>query len=175
MNDLEGVKDEISTAEYDKRITKITEKSCLCVGLVNSSYLESEIPIKGEKQGVVVCPGPNLAYFDKEVSLNNMVKHIYGKVNVMPEQNRPNMFVNELKMYVDYLKNEIEEFSDSFTNAQTKKWKTFKNNLIEGVNYYETLFAETSFFKNNVEMVKFQLADYKSKISGLEIPENVKV
>ena len=85
------------------------------------------------------------------------------------------MFVNELKMYVDYLKNEIEEFSDSFTNAQTKKWKTFKNNLIEGVNYYETLFAETSFFKNNVEMVKFQLADYKSKISGLEIPENVKV
>ena len=40
---------------------------------------------------------------------------------------------------------------------------------------YETLFAETSFFKNNVEMVKFQLADYKSKISGLEIPENVKV
>ena len=175
LNDLEGVKDEISTAEYDKRITKITEKSCLCVGLVNSSYLESEIPIKGEKQGVVVCPGPNLAYFDKEVSLNNMVKHIYGKVNVMPEQNRPNMFVNELKMYVDYLKNEIEEFSDSFTNAQTKKWKTFKNNLIEGVNYYETLFAETSFFKNNVEMVKFQLADYKSKISGLEIPENVKV
>ena len=175
LNDLEGVKDEISTAEYDKRITKITEKSCLCVGLVNSSYLESEIPIKGEKQGVVVCPGPNLAYFDKGVSLNNMVKHIYGKVNVMPEQNRPNMFVNELKMYVDYLKNEIEEFSDSFTNAQTKKWKTFKNNLIEGVNYYETLFAETSFFKNNVEMVKFQLADYKSKISGLEIPENVKV
>ncbi|QOW10541.1 hypothetical protein Q73A0000_09240 [Kaistella flava (ex Peng et al. 2021)] len=175
LKDLEVVKDEITLKEYDKRKTKITEKSCLCVGLVNSSYLESEIPIKGEKQGVVVCPGPNLAYFDEEVSLANMVKHIYGNENVMHQNDRPNIFVNELKMYVEYLKNEIEEFSESFTNAQTKKWKTFRNNLIEGINYYETLFAETSFFKNNLKTVELQLADFKNKIIGIEIPENVKV
>ncbi len=175
LNDLEVVKDEITLKEYDKRKTKIQEKSCLCVGLINSSYLESGIPIKGEKQGVVVCPGPNLAYFDKEVSLSDMVKHIYGNGNVMPVYDRPNIFVNELKMYVDYLKNEIDDFSDGFTNAQSKKWKTFKNNLIEGVNYYEKLFAETSFFKSNVKMVELQLADYKTKIMALAIPENVKV
>ena len=174
LKDLEVVKEEITLKEYDKRKSKITEKSCLCVGLVNSSYLESEIPIKGEKQGVVVCPGPNLAYFDKEVSLADMVKHIYGNENVMHDENRPNIFVNELKMYVEYLKNEIEEFSDDFTNAQTKKWKTFKSNLIAGVNYYENLFAETTFFKNNLKTVELQLADYKNKIVGIEIPENVK-
>ena len=174
LNDLEEVKEEITLKEYDKRKNKIQEKSCLCVGLVNSSYLESEIPLKGEKQGVVVCPGPNLAYFDKEVSLSTMVKHIYGNENVMHVNERPNIFVNELKMYVDYLKNEIEEFSDGFTNAQSKKWKTFKSNLIEGVNYYEQLFAETSFFKNNLKVVQVQLAGYKSKISDIEIPENVK-
>lgn len=174
LKDLEEVKEEITLKEYDKRKSKITEKSCLCVGLVNSSYLESEIPIKGEKQGVVVCPGPNLAYFDKEVSLADMVKHIYGNENVMHDENRPNIFVNELKMYVEYLKNEIEEFSDDFTNAQTKKWKTFKSNLIAGVNYYENLFAETTFFKNNLKTVELQLADYKNKIVGIEIPENVK-
>lgn len=174
LKDLEEEKEDLTVQQYDKRKAKIHEKSCLCVGLVNSSYLESEIPIKGEKQGVVVCPGPNLAYFDKEVSLSDMVKHIYGNENVMHENNRPNIFVNELKMYVDYLKNEIEEFSDSFTNAQVKKWKTFKTNLIEGVNYYETLFAKTSFFQNNLKMVELQLADYKNKIIGIEIPENVK-
>ena len=157
-----------------KRKSKITEKSCLCVGLVNSSYLESEIPIKGEKQGVVVCPGPNLAYFDKEVSLADMVQHIYGEKNVMPQNGRPNLFINELKMYVDYLKNEIEDFSESFTNAQVKKWKTFKTNLLEGVSYYEKVFAETAFFKSNLEAVKLQLANYKSKIAALEIPENRK-
>ena len=174
LNLLEGEKEEISLKEYDKRKSKITEKSCLCVGLVNSSYLESEIPIKGEKQGVVVCPGPNLAYFDKEVSLSDMVKHIYGNENIMQETDRPNIFVKELKMYVDYLKNEIDEFSESFTNAQTKKWKTFKTNLLEGVSYYEKVFAETAFFKSNLEAVKLQLANYKSKIAALEIPENRK-
>ncbi|MBP7982883.1 MAG: hypothetical protein KAY94_03020, partial [Kaistella sp.] len=148
LNDLEVQKNEISEREYDRRKTKITEKSCLCVGLVNSSYLENELPIKGEKQGVVVCPGPNLAYFDKEVSLADMVQHIYGEKNVMPQNGRPNLFINELKMYVDYLKNEIEDFSESFTNAQVKKWKTFKTNLTDGVEYYEKLFSETAFFKD---------------------------
>ena len=172
LNDLELQKNEISDREYDRTKTKITEKSCLCVGLVNSSYLENELPVKGEKQGVVVCPGPNLAYFDKEVSLADMVQHIYGEKNVMPENDRPNLFVNELKMYVDYLKNEIEDFSENFTNAQVKKWKTFKTNLTEGVEYYEQLFSETPFFRNNVKTIQTQLADYKSKITGLVIPEN---
>ena len=172
LNDLELQKNEISDREYDRTKTKITEKSCLCVGLVNSSYLENELPVKGEKQGVVVCPGPNLAYFDKEVSLADMVQHIYGEKNVMPENDRPNLFVNELKMYVEYLKNEIEDFSENFTNAQVKKWKTFKTNLTEGVEYYEQLFSETPFFRNNVKTIQTQLADYKSKITGLVIPEN---
>ena len=175
LNDLEVQKNEISEREYDRRKTKITEKSCLCVGLVNSSYLENELPIKGEKQGVVVCPGPNLAYFDKEVSLADMVQHIYGEKNVMPQNGRPNLFINELKMYVDYLKNEIEDFSESFTNAQVKKWKTFKTNLTDGVEYYEKLFSETAFFKDNVKTIQSQLADYKNKIMGLAIPENKSV
>lgn len=175
LKDLEVQKNEISEREYDRRKIKITEKSCLCVGLVNSSYLENELPIKGEKQGVVVCPGPNLAYFDKEVSLADMVQHIYGEKNVMPQNGRPNLFINELKMYVDYLKNEIEDFSESFTNAQAKKWKTFKTNLTDGVEYYEKLFSETAFFKDNVKTIQSQLADYKNKIMGLSIPENKSV
>ncbi len=174
LADLEAAKEEITLKEYHKRKTKITEKSCLCVGLVNSSYLENEIPIKGEKQGVVVCPGPNLAYFDREVSLSDMVKHIYGNLNVLADENRPNIFLNELKMYVDYLKNEMEDFSEAFTNAQIKKWKTFKTNLIDGVAYYENLFSETAFFTSHLQTIQSQLQDFKSKILTISIPELVK-
>ncbi|MEC5158360.1 hypothetical protein [Chryseobacterium sp. MP_3.2] len=172
LNDLEVEKDQINSSEYEKRKIKITEKTCLCVGLTNSAYLENDIIVKGEKQGVVICPGPNLAYFDKEVSLSDMVKHIYGNKNILPEQNRPNMFINELKLYVDYLTKEIEEFSESFTNAQAKKWKTFKTNLVEGVSYYENLFSETTFFKNNFKILQLELAVFKKEITGLEIPEH---
>ena len=64
LNELE--KKAFTIAHFKKKEKKIKDKSCLCVGLVNSAYIENNLTVKGEKQGVVICPGPNLAYFDKE-------------------------------------------------------------------------------------------------------------
>lgn len=174
LNDLEIIKNEIPEQQYLHRKSKITEKSCLCVGLVNSSYLESEIAIKGEKQGVVVCPGPNLAYFNREVSLASMVKHIYGNENVMSAPHRPHMFLKELKMYIDYFQNELEEFSASFTNAQVKKWTAFKNNLLDGVSYYENLFKDTTFFQSQFSSITEQLRESRRIIGDIQLPEKIK-
>ncbi len=171
LEELETQKESISLIEYEKKKTKITEKSCLCVGLVNAAYLENNIKIKGEEQGVVICPGPNLAYFDKIVSLSNMVKHIYGNTSVNSSINRPNIFINELKMYVDYLKNEIEESTSEMTAGQIKKWHYFKNNLLEGVDYYFKLFTETQFFKKDFVTIQNQLHNYKISINNLQIPK----
>lgn len=175
LADLEAIKNDLSVSEYEKRKTQLTEKSCLCVGLVNAAYLENDIAVKGEQQGVVVCPGPNLAYFDKEISLSEMVQHIYGNTNVLADSRRPNIFVNELKLYVDYLKNEIAEVSDQISTSQIKKWNTFKTNLLQGISYYENLFSETHFFKNSMKTISDQLSDYKRKIFEIKIPETVKV
>lgn len=163
-------KDTMSAALYQKKKDKLTEKSCLCVGLVNSAYLDSGVPVKGEKQGVVICPGPNLAYFDKEVSLSDMVKHIYGNANVLPDNNRPNMFVKELKLYIDFFKEEINEFSDILTKAQVKKWDTFKANLLDGISYYENLLVEGDFFRGNLSEINKQLASYRQDIIDIAIP-----
>ncbi len=171
LEELEAVKDQLSAEEWDKKRTKITDKSCLCVGLVNAAYLENGIKIKGEEQGVVICPGPNLAYFDREVSLLDMVKHIYGNTSVLGKINRPNMFINELKMYVEYLKNEVEEVSNEITAAQIKKLQAFKNNLLEGIEYYVNLFTETKFFKPDFVKIQNQLHDYKNAIIEIVIPQ----
>ncbi|MBS1549784.1 MAG: hypothetical protein JSS94_07965 [Bacteroidetes bacterium] len=171
LADLEAEKPNISEDLYQKKFNKIIEKACLCVGLVNSSYMDHDIKIKGEKQGVVVCPGPNLAYFDKEVTLLDMVKHIYGTHNVLPDERRPNVFVNELKLYVDYLNAEISNFTDELTKNQVKKWQAFKDNLLSGVSYYEEMFSKTTFFKTNLDKIKLQLKDYQSKINAIQIPQ----
>ena len=171
LQELEAVKDQLSAEEWNKKRTKITDKSCLCVGLVNAAYLENGIKIKGEEQGVVICPGPNLAYFDREVSLLDMVKHIYGNASVLGKINRPNMFINELKMYVEYLKNEVEEVSNEITAAQIKKLQAFKNNLLEGIEYYVNLFTETKFFKPDFVKIQNQLHDYKNAIIAIVIPQ----
>ncbi|GAA5089458.1 hypothetical protein GCM10023210_14300 [Chryseobacterium ginsengisoli] len=169
FSELDKEKENISEDLYQKTKENIAEKACLCVGLVNSAYLENNIEIKGEKQGVVICPGPNLAFFDKEVSLSKMVKHIYGTDNILSENNRPNMFINELKMYIDHLKKEITDFSGTLTNSQIKKWKTFKENLFEGINYYEDVFSTTDFFKKDLNLIN-DLQEHKLNLSKIEIP-----
>ena len=170
LDELNLLKETISQEEFDQRSTKITEKSCLCVGLVNASYLENDIKIKGQQQGVVICPGPNLAYFNREISLADMVKHIYGNVNVMTDVNRPNVFVKELKMYVDYLRKEISGTTSEITAGQIKKWNSFKNNLLEGIEYYQNLFATTNFFAQEKNEIKAQIEHYKQELTGVLIP-----
>ncbi|SHH22966.1 hypothetical protein SAMN05421866_2304 [Chryseobacterium oranimense] len=162
---------ELTPEEFNKRKTEITDKACLCVGLVNAAYIEQNLEIKGEKQGVVICPGPNLAFFDKEVSLSEMVRHIYGNTNILPDNHRPNMFINELKMYVDYLKKEISDSSVQITNAQVKKWNTFKKNILEGIDYYKNLFPTSNFFKSGLKTIELQLQEYKLMLTAIEIPQ----
>lgn len=122
---------------YQNQVKTITEKACLCVGLSNASLLANELPVKGEQQGVIICPGPNLAFFDQQVSLSRMIAHIYGNDNVSSESHRPHVFINELKMYVDYFIRNTDE------NADTKigKPEKFRQNLLDGIVYYEDFFA----------------------------------
>jgi hypothetical protein len=160
-------KNEISVVEFELKQQRITEKSCLCVGLANASYLENNIPIKGQQQGIVICPGPNLAYFDKEYSLKKMVQHIYGNTNIMLQLDRPNLFIKELKMYIDYLRNEVSNFTTEVTASQIKKWNLYRNNINEGIAYYQNLFQNTSFLKNSQDTINQQLNLYKSAINSI--------
>ena len=171
LQELEVEKETLTAAMYANAKNKITDKSCLCVGLANASYLENDIKIKGQAQGVVICPGPNMAYFDQEVSLSKMVQHIYGNDVVMTDADRPNMFIKELKMYIDYLKNEIATVSATITAGQIKKWNLFKNNLLEGIGYYENLFATPLYVKDFVNSKIDLLDDYKSELLNIKIPE----
>jgi len=171
LEELNAQKDSISQFTYDKKKNSITEKSCLCVGLANTAYLENDIKIKGQNQGVVICPGPNLAYFDKEVSLLDMVRHIYGNTTVLGAKDRPNVIINELKMYMDYLKNEINELSEQITVAQLKKLNAFKSNLNEGIEYYQSLLASNNWFAKSKNTIEKQLNSFKTELFELCIPE----
>jgi len=157
LEELETEKSTMSAEQISAKTNEITDKACLCVGLANSAYLENSIEIKGEKQGVVICPGPNLAYFDREISLSEMVQHIYGNANVLRESYRPNLLINELKMYVDFLKKGVQ---DSL-GVNEKKWITFKKNLLNGISYYQNMFENSLFFQKEIDKIKDELLRYK--------------
>ena len=146
--------EELSSDEYKYKFDKIVDKTCLCTGLSTATLLVNNLNTKVEGDGVLVCPGPNLAYFSKIMSLKEMIDHIYGRLNVITRTDRPNMFIKEFNLYIDFLKNKIEDTKVSMTDRQEKYLLNFIKNLNEGLNYYYSLFGD---LKNVFE-------DTKSKI-----------
>jgi hypothetical protein len=130
----------LTASAYKTRFDKIIEKSCICVGLGTSSLLVNNLETKTEGTGVSICPGPNLAYFSKVMSLKEIIDHIYGRTNVITRADRPNVFVKELNIYIDYLKNKIEETKISMSDKQQSYLLTFASNLQKGKDFYEQLF-----------------------------------
>lgn len=126
---------------YEREYEHIVEKDCLCEGLGASALLKAGIKPSHKLTAVAICPGPNLAYFSGIFSLKQMVDHIYGRINVLNAVRRPNMFVNELALYVDYLKTESSKFMDTANASQARYLRTFQANLLSGIDYYRNLAA----------------------------------
>lgn len=128
--------------EYKTEYQRIVEKSCICVGLGTTALIQYDIPHAAEGVGVSVCPGPNMAFFDKSMSLQTMTDHIYGKTNVIDVKNRPHMFLNELDIYINYLHSEIESHKTHATEKDKTYYQSFADNLQSGISYYRGLFPE---------------------------------
>src|SRR5690606_25311765 len=107
--------------------------------------IELGLPVKGQAQGVVVCPGPNIAYFSKTYSLKEMIQHIYGEKSAENHSQRPNVMLKELNLYIENLSGQLKDGAAN-SPQQIKKWEAFKSNLLLGISYYKGLFAESKFF-----------------------------
>ena len=143
IKDLE--EEALPPEQHREKFNRIVEKSCICVGLGTSALLVNHLDTKVEGVGVSVCPGPNMAYFSKIMSLKEMTDHIYGRANVISRTDRPNMFMKELDLYLDYLKNKLEETKVTMTKKQEQYFAAFEQNLQDGINYYNQLFADLKY------------------------------
>ena len=174
-NKVQELKEQnLNEMEYQRLLGKITDKACLCNGLTASTLMANDLDVKLEGTAVSICPGPNLAYFSSIYSLKSMVDHIYGRTNIMERTDRPNLFVKELKMYIDYLSAKFEDTVKPITVKQMKYFDTFQDNLFKGVDYYKELFQkyktqmEDSTSKNNMmqdlENLKLELMNLKTQL-----------
>jgi hypothetical protein len=100
--------------------------------------LVNHIDTKRDGDGVSICPGPNLAYFSKKVKLKEMIDHIYKRTNLIDRKDRPHMFIKELSLYYEYLKEQVSEIKNPIPK-QLKSLEGFKLNLLSGVEYYKNL------------------------------------
>ena len=119
---------------------EITNKVCLCMGLAATAVISYGMETR-ESKGVSICPGPNMAYFDKKLTLSDMTNHIYNGIDGVVRADRPNMFVNELAMYLKYLTEKVEEHKNDWGRRSAKYLNGFTDNMNEGITYYNEMFA----------------------------------
>ncbi len=126
--------------EYKRQLTEVLDKECLCVGLSNAAAISYKQTFVKKLNAVTICPGPNIVNFSKVVSLEKMVAHIYGRTNIINNTARPHLFITELNLYIDYLKEQLKADFHTEQFAKRKKYyNSFYQNLRNGINYYRSL------------------------------------
>jgi hypothetical protein len=159
----------LPVAEFEQKVEAVTEKICLCEGLCSSAYLKYGIDKPKESKAVAICPGPNLAYFSRSYTLDEMVKHIYGSLDLLQNIKRPHLFINELNLYIDYLQKEILAHVANFTDKKQKYLVKFKSELEQGIAYYKQLFPKLT---NQAQSLANMLEDLyfaESKLNNLTV------
>lgn len=122
--------DSSSSTQKAACVAKMYEKTCLCEHLGNGILIG--LGIVEEKQSPsLVCPGPNLAWFDRLYSLREMVDHIYGKSSSLVSDQRPHMFANEIVLYVDYFEKLTAQCDGN--PKEVKILAEYKENLEKGM------------------------------------------
>ena len=124
--------------EYQKQLKSVVDKECLCIGLSNAAAINYDKTLIKNLDAVTICPGPNIIYFSKKVSLQTMTDHIYGRTDLLEGIERPHMFINELNLYVNYLDDELSS-QGSLDDKKVKFYTSFIENLMTGIAYYHNI------------------------------------
>ncbi|HEU4901846.1 MAG TPA: hypothetical protein VFT06_03615, partial [Flavisolibacter sp.] len=137
--------------ERERALKAITDKDCLCEGLGASAILKNGAQPAHKLTAVAVCPGPNLAFFSGIFTLKQMIDHIYGRTNLLNTTKRPSLFINELDLYIEYLKKEIKNQQAVVIKTATSKkhLQTFQANLLNGIAYYRNLMPKLTIETSN--------------------------
>ena len=136
---------ELKPSAFKERAAQIMRKSCICNDLAESPLINHRVVTKNgidPKRFTAICPGPNIAYFSKIVSLSEMIGHIYGRLNLLEGVARPNMFIKELQLNIEYFIKEVKKIIPAPTQKQIEYVNEFKKNLLEGIEYYHELFPK---------------------------------
>ncbi|MGD0519382.1 MAG: hypothetical protein ABSA26_17735 [Thermoguttaceae bacterium] len=114
-------------------------KSCICNDLGGGAMLKNKIDRAATP---AICSGPNIVNFTKIAALEEMIDHIYGRSSLVTNPNRPHMFIREIELYIDYLREELKKYRLGLSSNTLNYFTEFKENLLGGIDYYR-LFAES--------------------------------
>lgn len=145
-------------------IDKVLDKTCLCTNLGTGSLIRLGI-LKPEYGRQEVCPGPNIAWFNREYTLQEMVEHIYGKIESLVDENRPHMFAKELTMYVDYINERmVLAWGDA---KQIRQLEKMRKNVDSGIDYCLEIANSKPYKDENLTSLKVTALKQRERLNRI--------
>jgi hypothetical protein len=157
---------DLTVQEYERQYNEVVSKECLCIGLSNAAIVKYDLPPVKNLKAVTICPGPNIAYFNKIVTLQEMTDHIYGRTNILENGGRPHMFIKELMLNVDYLKEQAADLKKE-DSKKAKDILDFSKQLLTGIEYYRAMATQISpneQFKHQLSALEMEIIDVSHQI-----------
>jgi len=114
----------------------VLAKACICNDLAGVATIPNEIDPAALPS---ICCGPNMIYFNRVSSLEEMVDHILGRGMVPIKEGRPHMFLNEISLHLDRLKRTLDRRRDGLSAETMRVTEETQKNLNEGLAYYVEL------------------------------------
>ena len=111
----------------------VLAKSCVCHEVGGTALVKNGFDPDAKP---AVCCGPSIVNFSKLATLQEMVSHIYGRLSLLTNPDRPHLFIRELAIYMDHLREEFEKYSLELSTRAPKYFREFKDNLLSGIEYY---------------------------------------
>lgn len=124
-----------------EHVEDVLARTCLCEDLASSVTLKLGLSPGAQTS---VCCGPNIANFSKVASLEEMIDHIYGRISLLTNPDRPHMFLRELALNIDYMRNELKKASEGLSEMTTRRLDRYKENIAAGIEHYRQLAEEFS-------------------------------
>ncbi len=148
--------------EEDSSVHPIYVKQCICDQLANGALIQTGQV--ATTQPVAVCPGPNIAYFDRLYTLREMVDHIYGRGTSLVPADRPHVFAKDLQLSMDYFAKLAGQCSANDAKALNLLIE-FKKNLSAGIAYYRNLVQQPAFPGENLASLAAVLDKQSAKLN----------
>jgi hypothetical protein len=123
---------ELSADQKQEEIGRVLEKACICDHLGNGALIALGLA-RETNAPQSVCPGPNIAWFSRKYSLEEMIDHVYGRCASLVPSRRPHMYAKEVSMYLDWVRGLLKDGADD--RAVSRRVKKILVNLRAGVDY----------------------------------------
>jgi len=134
MKKVESLKNaDLTDEQREYLIEDALAKSCICHDLSGGATIKLGIDTDATP---CICCGPGIVNYSKIASLEEMVGHIYGRLSLLTNSDRPHMFIKEMSLNIEFLRSEIEKFKLELTTNGAKYFQESKENLLSGIDYY---------------------------------------